>query len=779
MHRRPADAAGPGLPGARSHVRMALLALAGAALLGALALLAYALAASQVPQQRATLESLVRAETGLDVRFRELRVRWGWYGPEAVFRAVELREPGDDRLLLAAPELVAGVDLWRMLRSGELAVGRLTLVNPDIDLTRAAPTAAVRAAPAAAVSRAATDPARLLAHWRGSRVDVVGGTLRAAPAGVAFAADIRHLQLRRLGGDWSADALLALPASLGAALHAQLALHGDARHSGTLAGTLTVSGTRLELAGWHTLFASLPASQYLPAAGRGEVTVRLALAEGAVVRADGSVEAAGIAWPAALAAAPDLSLARLTASWQLERVGADWHLAVQPLAPVPLRIAGFAIAGTVRAAHFDWSSAPAAGAQPSASAELREVSVTAPGGALTLAGLDAHLAGTGRALVAELRSNRARLLRGGDPAPLAATLAVSAHLTLEDSNHGWRLSARELEMRADQARFSASGALAGADGAAAVLEAHAALSAAPVALLRELLGARTLAALGTAAGELTDGRIVHAEVSARGALDRPLPWSGAQREFRGTLELADATLLSAGEWPDLRGLDAHLDWQGEHVRARVARASAGSFRLAAARGEWDARDAGLTHLSGHLSGPLEEARAWLRDHPQLGAGAASAGKLDLSGATLIDFDLRRAVSRAPAAPGARYVTRVTALLDGARLRPVAGLPAIEALRGTLAFADGHVRRSTITGQWLGGPVALTVGERREPDAVVLSISGRGTVSVGEALRAAGAANAAGGLLEGRTEWSADLRILPARTAPPRAGAPTPIRVSSA
>ena len=49
MHRRPADAAGPGLPGARSHVRMALLALAGVALLGALALLAYAYGFNGVP----------------------------------------------------------------------------------------------------------------------------------------------------------------------------------------------------------------------------------------------------------------------------------------------------------------------------------------------------------------------------------------------------------------------------------------------------------------------------------------------------------------------------------------------------------------------------------------------------------------------------------------------------------------------------------------------------------------------------------------------------------
>src|SRR5579864_4298186 len=121
----------------RLFLRVMLVTLAGAALLAAAAMLAYALAASRVPEQRAALEELLRAETGLEVRFSELRLRWGWHGPEAVFRGVQLGDPGEARTLLTAPRLVVGVDPWRMLRSGALQIDRITLVDPDIDLTPA------------------------------------------------------------------------------------------------------------------------------------------------------------------------------------------------------------------------------------------------------------------------------------------------------------------------------------------------------------------------------------------------------------------------------------------------------------------------------------------------------------------------------------------------------------------------------------------------------------------------------------------------------------------
>src|SRR3984885_6908200 len=90
---------------ARSWLQVALLGTLGVGGVFALILFAYELALARVPQHRAALEHLVRAQTGLDVRFDELGLRWGWYGPEAVFRRVELGEPLHSTVLLRAPEL--------------------------------------------------------------------------------------------------------------------------------------------------------------------------------------------------------------------------------------------------------------------------------------------------------------------------------------------------------------------------------------------------------------------------------------------------------------------------------------------------------------------------------------------------------------------------------------------------------------------------------------------------------------------------------------------------
>src|SRR6201996_1466707 len=121
----------------RNWLRFSLVAGAGLGAVLALAVFAYELALAQVPEHRAALERLVRVETGLDVRFGELGLRWGWYGPEAVFRQVELDEPRTTAALLRAPELVVGFDAWRTLRSGHPEAGRIELVAPEIDLSSA------------------------------------------------------------------------------------------------------------------------------------------------------------------------------------------------------------------------------------------------------------------------------------------------------------------------------------------------------------------------------------------------------------------------------------------------------------------------------------------------------------------------------------------------------------------------------------------------------------------------------------------------------------------
>src|SRR5690242_5908569 len=82
--------------------------LAGLAAVALLALLStWTAALARVPQQRAAVERLLRAQTGLDVRYGRLAVRLGFYGPEAEFGNVEMRRPGASAPLLRAPRMVA------------------------------------------------------------------------------------------------------------------------------------------------------------------------------------------------------------------------------------------------------------------------------------------------------------------------------------------------------------------------------------------------------------------------------------------------------------------------------------------------------------------------------------------------------------------------------------------------------------------------------------------------------------------------------------------------
>src|ERR1700743_1941084 len=123
-------------PASRQGLGVAALVTPAVVAFAGVVLIAYELAVARVPRHRAALERLVRAQTGLDIRFDELGLRWGWYGPEAVFRRVELGEPRRSAVLLSAPELVVGFDVWQTLRSGQLEASRITLVAADVDLSR-------------------------------------------------------------------------------------------------------------------------------------------------------------------------------------------------------------------------------------------------------------------------------------------------------------------------------------------------------------------------------------------------------------------------------------------------------------------------------------------------------------------------------------------------------------------------------------------------------------------------------------------------------------------
>ena len=787
-------AGGDGACPARGGLRWAAWLLGGATILGALVLIACELAAARVPQHRAALEELIRQQTGLNVSFSELSVRWGWYGPEVVFHSVVLGEPGGRGALLRAPQLIVGLDAWGMVRSGQLQAGRITLVNPDIDLAAGT---GVAGAPATGPGREPllSAGARLLSRWRDGRIDIQGGTLRWPLTGapLPLTLSVRHAQLRRLATAWSADALVLLPASLGASAHLALAVTGDPARPAGASGTLSFEGRMLEFAGWRQLIGYPPVERYLPQAGRGNLELHTEFAQGRLLRADGKVLAQALEWRAPVAAAAALTVDRLSGSWRLERLGARWRLEVQALelgelsveaaadaawargrvksAPLPvvvaiaswyapqLPLAQVALGGTVRELGFDWDARRPGGVRLRTSAQLEDVTVATPSRDMVLTGLSGYVSGADERLVADLQAHAAQLTLAREPPVALDGLAIAARLAIGADGGGWQVSTHDLEVRRADLSFAASGAI-GADGAGGRprIDAHAALKDADVALLAGLLGPRALAAFGAAAAQLTAGRIASADLEWHGPLEvAQLPWSRTGTVFRGALELRDATLAGFDPWPDTHHLDARVEWHGPRIHAAIDGGQVGTFALAAASAEWDARADRAMHLAGRVTGSAQQALAWLREHPQLSAFVPGVQDVDLRGDTLLDVEVL-VPAAATAARQPRVRTRVTALLDGVQLRPVAGLPPIDALRGTLGFAAGHLQPSTLTGQWLGGPVTLGVLERHEPGVTALAISGRGLVDVRQAVLAAGGRDAA--QLAGHAEWSALLTVLP-------------------
>src|SRR5437899_2054476 len=488
-------------------------------------LLAYELAVARVPQHRAALEHLVRAHTGLDVRFNELGLRWGWYGPEAVFRRVELGEPGGSNVLLRAPELIVGFDAWRTLRSGQLEAGRITLVTPDIDFERVGSGGA--RVPGADRSAANLERARILQRWRGGRIDIEGGTLRLPdPGGSAnpFTLQIRRASLRRDTSEWSAYGLVFLPERLGRAASVAMRLAGDLGDPQALGGTLRFDGHRLLFAGWRDVLGAVPdVAHCLPRAGAGDVELHVDFEQGRIVKADGKVRAGGVefdapAWAgvpqssAVQAGAADgagsaggvLALDYLRGEWRLARRDSGWRVRVEALelagpaqqsasitatvdaalsgewvrgklesAPLQsvaavarwlaphLQLAGVELGGTARDLAFDWNDARAAGTRLQTSARLDDLTLAPPSHAFTLAGLSGRVSGGEHELVVELDSRAVRLELAQAPQYPLHDVQLASRLRITRTERGWQIGMQPLEMQHERVRLSISGALSG------------------------------------------------------------------------------------------------------------------------------------------------------------------------------------------------------------------------------------------------------------------------------------------------------------------------------
>ena len=885
---------------------MALLGTLGVGAISAFLLFAYELALARVPQHRAALERLVRAQTGLDVRFTELGLRWGWYGPEAVFRHVELDEPGSSEALLRAPELVVGFDAWRTLRSGHPEAGRIELIAPEIDFSSRSsrpgvgfsvagtPPATAHAGFAPSLESATLGRVAVLQRWRGGRIDIEGGTVRlpASSGTNPLSVQIRRATLRRSDDEWNVAGLLYLPDRVGRSARVTMDVRGDLRQVSALSGSLRVEARRLLFPGTRDFLAALPEiARFLPRGGHGDMTVSLSFAQGEVVKAHGNVQAAGLVFDAPGAgfsatahsraetggapigpggtpamsgrtnssvsgntivgagtgasadgpltpARPNLLvLDRLIGNWKASRLGPGWRVRVdsldlekgdhfgslivdtsessQPDSPgrwirgtldqAPLEsvvaitqwlaphvdLAGVRLDGTARNLKFDWASGRAEGQRLRTSAKLEDVSLTPRSKDYVLGGLSARVEGSESDLTIDVQSRTARLeLTQSQQEPLA-DVHVSSTLHVGSNRDGWKLETDAFVLEHQRATLNLSGSLQGGSSEPQIL-AKGTLTGADIPLVVRLLGDNTAEAFGAAASRLTAGRIQNAEFALRGPVS-DLPFGGRRDGFTGSLTLRDAILSGGDLWPDANGIDAHVEWRGPQIQATIEAGRAGAFQLASAKAQWGADGQSATRLTGHVNGRLEDAIAWVRNHPQLQQYAPDVGEIDAKGDASFDFNVSvppeveapppavaalgtrevrgtrasrdlpagSSANGMPGAPTARgtlqpqLMARVSTFLDGVTVQAVSGLPPLEGVTGSFVFDAGRLQRSTLTGSWLGGPVTLHVGERREKATRVLAVQAQGTLN---AHQLATLANATG-TVDGTTDWSGELAYL--------------------
>jgi uncharacterized protein YhdP len=760
--------------------------------------LAYELTAARVPEHRAALERLVRAQTGLDLRFAQLGVRWGWYGPEAVFSAVELGDPASSRVLLRAPELIVSFDAWRTAQTGHLEAGRITLVAPDVDLPRDAPVSAhAPGAPGASAASTST----ILERWSGGRVDIEGGTLHlpeASDSAEGWTLAIRRASISRVQDQWSAQAFVLLPERLGTSARLDLRVRGDLSDPSSLVGRAKLEAVHVAFGGWRSVLSRYPQFvRCLPQEGGGDLSVRADFAHGAIQQANGSVRAGGVEFADAHGARHSLLVDRVRGDWRVHREADSWHaeiddfqvgrsqsdandsgqvrldwqgahlhaqatrLPVESLAALlswawpQLDVGNVELGGSAHDVVVDWDDARTPGSRLRARALLDEVAITPASHAFTLSGLAARVSGDERAWAVVLDSAAARLeLEQQREAPLT-DLRIASRLVLARSGTGWRVATEGLDVDQGATRLHMSGSVSAARAdRAPTVQLRASLSDADVAQLQSLWGEELQRRFGASASHVRSGHIAdaHFVLTASGALS-------------GSLALTDAR-ISDGHGLEAGNVDARVAWNGAHIRAAVDHGQSGPLELGPMQLAWRADGAGALEVAGRASGRLESTLAWIDDHAQLREYVPQVRGIAARGPALFDFDMSILTdARAPLTP-APHLSRahVAVALEDATVMTGPGVPALESVRGALMFDGGHLQRSLLTGRWLGGPMELHLSERTDHHGRAFAVKAQGLMDVRQ-LAALGTV-ADPRALDGDAEWSGDFELEPETSSRP-------------
>ena len=279
------------------------------------------------PDLPAEIVLKVEKITGLRFAFAHLDARLGLGGPEFVFRSARITVPGQSTDLITARSGRVGFDVWRSLRTGRLAAGRLVLEGARVHLIVTSEGVELRGQG----DLEANGGAHLkIGDLPVGRVRIEDGTVTVEDLRTharPWSVDRVNLNLERDPSALKLDGNARLPDSLGARLGFEARLSGDLANPAGLKwqGGLTLKSA--SLAGWTAL---VPAWAWLPSAGDGDLKAS-ASGEGSELTSASATFGLARVVMRGTAGQSAAALAALGGSLEVRHEGTRWSLEARDL----------------------------------------------------------------------------------------------------------------------------------------------------------------------------------------------------------------------------------------------------------------------------------------------------------------------------------------------------------------------------------------------------------------------------------------------------------------
>jgi uncharacterized protein YhdP len=751
---------------------------------------------ARVPQQRAAIEQALRQHTGLDIRFASMHVGWGFRGAQAELSDVRIADPQAARFRATAPLVRVTFDSWGLFRGGELALGRVTLVSPVIDIDVASLEQARLPNAALATNHSHTQPAqsalerdalaqlaRALRALPAGRLELEAATLRLKGA-EQFSnglLQITRAVVRRDADSASAYATVLLPAELGKMAFVSVEARGLFSRGAAFDADARIITRQLQLAGiapgrrvdgFATVDARAHVVRGVLADANWQVNLRrMAVFDRAVDRVplrferadfDGSIRRVADRWQVAienLHVAPAEGAGR-SAEFALD-ASADGAAGALTSTEVPLPVLQFLLAmgsradqyvwprelaadtGVLRDVQFSWDTRGASGARTTLNARVEQGAV--------------HLADAGL----QLESVRGRLHGAAgkwrfDFAPDAAVTVVrTAHDTsvgvarmdgaviVEQQPHGVTIRAEEVHATSGALEVRLNGHIESQPGGIVQLQAELKKWDA-LAARQYLVDVVPNAALTAALEPLQAGRLEAARATLSGNRNEDGALIGTHSKLVVSADIAAVTWALRGRDEPLVGAAVRIQHEAGKTRGSITGGRVGDIQVVSADVAIEPNTAVRVRANALASLDSESLRDAL---PEL-------ARLQASGDALLELQLSM-----PLDPQQPVAWRSTARVSDANLMLARGLPAIENVRGTVTFADGDLQRSTLSGEWLGGDVRVQSPVRSTRTLRARSLDSRqlvlrGVASAAELARWAGVEDVRA--LTGDVAWTGTL-----------------------